>query len=156
LANAGYLTLFYGVGLPQRMRSAHGAIPPRQHPSVRLILRLLINAAALWVAARYVPGISYAGSPVGLFGVALVFGVINVFVKPLIKLFSLPVLILTLGLFTLVINALMLWLTSAFAASFGLAFHVAGFGAAFWGALVVSIVSMLLAMFLVEPERQRV
>lgn len=120
---------------------------------MRLLIRLLINAAALWVAARWVTGITYTGSAAGLVGVALVFGVVNVFLKPLLKLFSLPVLILTLGLFTLVINALMLLVTSALSASLGLGFHVAGFVPAFWGALVVSVVSMLLAMLFVEREQ---
>ena len=122
------------------------------------LLRLLINAAALWVATRVVPGIVHNGTWVTLFVVALVFGVLNASVRPLLKLLTLPLLILTLGLFTLIINALMLWLTGWISEHLSLGFHVAGFGAAFWGALVVSIVSLLLSIFaitsVVEPSNR--
>ena len=80
---------------------------------MHVLLRLLINAAALWVATRLVSGITYTGDGVSLLGVALVFGVLNVLIKPILFLLSLPFLIVTLGLFTLVLNALMLLLTSA-------------------------------------------
>ncbi len=111
------------------------------------ILHLLINAAALWVAVRFVPGITYHGGPIPLLGVALVFGVVNVLVKPLATLLSLPFVILSLGLFLLVINAAMLWLTSALAGSLGIRFHVAGFVPAFLGSIVVSFVSLVLSAF---------
>jgi putative membrane protein len=114
---------------------------------MKLILHLLINAAALWVAVRLIPGITYHGGPVPFLGVALVFGVVNVLVKPLATLFSLPFVVLTLGLFLLVINALMLWLTSTLAGSLGLRFHVAGFVPALLGSLVVSFVSLVLSAF---------
>ena len=112
------------------------------------ILHLLINAAALWVAVQLVPGITYRGGLVPLLGVALVFGIVNVLVKPLVTLFSLPFVILTLGLFLLVINAAMLWMTSALAGSLGLRFHVAGFVPAFLGSIVVSFVSLVLSAFM--------
>jgi putative membrane protein len=114
---------------------------------MKLILHLLINAAALWVAVHLVRGISYQGGPVPFLGVALVFGVVNVLVKPLATLFSLPFVVLTLGLFLLVINALMLWLTSALAGTLGLRFHVAGFVPALLGSIVVSFVSLVLSAF---------
>ncbi|MDQ2978378.1 MAG: phage holin family protein, partial [Acidobacteriota bacterium] len=76
-------------------------------------------------------------------------------VRPLLTMLTCPLLILTLGLFTFVINALILWLTSAAAARFGLGFHVAGFWSAFWGALVVSLVSVLLSVFVSEPDPRR-
>ncbi|MBZ5638343.1 MAG: phage holin family protein [Acidobacteriia bacterium] len=114
---------------------------------MKMILHLLINAAALWVAVRLIPGITYHGGPVPLLGVALVFGVLNVLVKPLATLFSLPFVVLTLGLFLLVINALMLWLTSALSGTLGLRFHVAGFVSALLGSIVVSFVSMVLSAF---------
>ena len=78
---------------------------------MQLILRLLINAAALWVATRVVSGISYTGDWPLLFAVALVFGVLNVVVRPILILLSLPILIVTLGLFLLVLNAATLLLT---------------------------------------------
>jgi putative membrane protein len=121
-----------------------------------LIVRLLMNAAALWVAIRFVPGISFDGDWRLLLLVALVFGVLNASVRPILTLLSLPLLILTLGLFTFVLNALMLWLTGAVSDALGLGFHVAGFWPAFLGALVVSLVSLLLSTFIssgIEPSR---
>jgi putative membrane protein len=109
-----------------------------------LILRLLINAAALYVATRFVDGIVFSGTPGSLLGVALVFAVVNTLIKPVLQLLSLPVLFLTLGLFALVINAGMLLLTSALSERLGLGFEVRGFTAAFIGAIVVSVVSALL------------
>lgn len=116
------------------------------------ILRLLINAAALWVAIRIVPGVTYQGDWIYLFLVSLVFGILNALLRPLLKLLTCPLLVLTLGLFTFVINALILWLTSALSGSLGIGFHVSGFWAAFLGALVVSIVSVLLSLFVKEPS----
>ncbi len=120
---------------------------------MRFVLRLLISALALWVAVQIVPGVSYEGEWLKLLLVALVLGLLNALVRPVLVLLSCPMLILTLGLFTLVINALVLWLTSALSAKFGLGFHVTGFWAAFLGALVVSIVSFLLSVLAPDPER---
>src|SRR5215467_5975170 len=115
---------------------------------MRFVLRLLINAAALWVATKIVPGVTHSGSAGSLLLVALVFGLLNALLRPLLALLSCPLLILTLGLFTFVINAVILLLTSSLAGSLGIGFHVDGFWAAFLGALVVSIVSILLSVFL--------
>ncbi len=112
-----------------------------------VLWRLLINAAALWTATRLVPGISFDGDWRLLFAVALLFGVINVSVKPVLKLLTFPLLILTLGLFTFVLNALMLWLTGAMSDALDLGFHVDGFTAAFIGGLVVTAISFLLSLF---------
>jgi putative membrane protein len=123
---------------------------------MRIFLRLLIGAAALWVATRIVPGISYTGDWRLLLVVALVFGALNAAVRPILMLLTLPLLIVTLGLFTFVLNALMLWLTSSISGALGLGFHVDGFGAAFLGALVVSVVSFTLSMFVASTtEEQR-
>ena len=119
---------------------------------MHFLLRLLINAAALWVAVRLVDGIDHRGSWWSLLLVALVFGVLNASVRPLLKLLSLPILILTLGLFIFVINALMLLLTGWVSGLLGLGFYVEGFWAAFLGGLVVSVVSLLLSLF--TGERQ--
>jgi putative membrane protein len=119
---------------------------------MRIILRLLINAAALWTATRLVNAISFTGDWCYLFAVALVFGVVNVLVRPLVKLLTLPLLIVTLGLFTFVVNALMLRLTGALSDALGLGFHVAGFWPAFWGGLVISIVSFALTVFVARPD----
>jgi putative membrane protein len=108
------------------------------------IARLLVNAAALWVATRIVPGVVYTDGWLPFLGVALVFGVVNAWVGTAAKILAFPVILLTLGLFLFVVNGLMLWLTSALAGALGLGFHVQGFWPAVWGALVVSIVSTLL------------
>jgi putative membrane protein len=120
-----------------------------------ILLRILINAAALWAATRLVPGVSFDGSWPALLVVALVFGVLNVSVRPILMLLTLPLLLVTLGLFTFVLNAVMLWITSAISSALGLGFHVAGFGAAFLGALVVTVVSFLLSLFVSSERRSR-
>ena len=116
------------------------------------LIRLLVNAAAMWVATRIVPGVTYEGGGLPFLGVALMFGVINATLRPLTKILTFPLIIVTLGLFALVVNGLMLWLTSSLSATLGLGFHVSGFWAAFFGALVVSIVSALLSVSL-HPSR---
>jgi putative membrane protein len=118
---------------------------------MRLLLRILINAAALWVATQIVPGVTHTGPWFSLLLVALVFGLLNALVRPILKLLTCPLILLTLGLFTFVINAIVLWLTSAVSESLGIGFHVAGFVPAFLGALVVTVVSMLLTVSM--PDR---
>jgi len=120
---------------------------------MRFVIRLLVNAAALWVATRIVTGVTYSGALLPFLGVALVFGIVNAFIRPLLKFVTFPLIIVTFGIFALVVNGLMLWLTSSLSDTLGLGFHVRGFGAAFWGALVVSIVSMLLGLFIRDGER---
>ncbi len=119
------------------------------------LIRLLVNAAALWVATRLVPGVSFDGGTLPFLGVALVFGVVNAFVRPLMQILAFPLILVTLGFFLLVVNGLMLWLTSSLSASLGLGFHVAGFWAAFWGAIVVSVTSLLLSMLIRDPSQTR-
>jgi putative membrane protein len=126
-------------------------VPPRYDAGMELILRLLLNAAALWAATRLVSGITYDGGVPGFLGVALVFGLVNAFVKPILQFFSIPFILLTLGLFLFVVNAFALWITSGISSSLGLGFQVKGFGAAFLGALVVSIVNLLLSWFVGRP-----
>jgi putative membrane protein len=106
----------------------------------------------LWVATRIVPGVSYDGGWMPFVGVALVFGIVNAFVRPVARILTFPIVILTLGLFLLVINGFMLWLTGAFSDALNLGFHVQGFLAAFLGALVVSIVSGLLSLVTAEKH----
>ena len=116
------------------------------------LIRLLVNAVALWVATRFVTGVTYTGALLPLIGVALVFGVVNAIIRPILKLLTLPFYIFTFGLFALVVNGLMLWLTSSLSEALGLGFHVSGFWPAFWGALVVSVVSTILGILIREPE----
>ena len=119
---------------------------------MRLLLRILINAAALWVATQIVPGVTHTGPWLSLLLVALVFGLLNAFVRPILKLLTCPLILLTLGLFTFVINAIVLWLTSAISESLGIGFHVSGFVAAFLGALVVTVVSVLLTVLMPDTD----
>ncbi|EFL16326.1 MULTISPECIES: phage holin family protein [Streptomyces] len=121
------------------------------------VVKTLANAAALAVAIWLVSGITLDdGSSTGrraltLILVALVFGLVNLIVKPVVKLLSFPLFILTLGLFTLVVNALMLMLTSWLAGKFDLSFHVDGFWTAVLGGLIISIVSW--AVNLALPDK---
>lgn len=111
-------------------------------------LRVLVNALAIWLATEIVPGLT-ARSAVTVLGAALVLGLINAIVRPVLLVLTLPLTLVTLGLFLFVLNALCLWLTSAIVPGF----EVRGFWAAFWGALVVSIVSWVMNGFLSDRGR---
>ncbi|MCS0635168.1 phage holin family protein [Streptomyces sp. LP05-1] len=119
------------------------------------VVKTIANAAALAVAIWLLHDITLTGNSTGrkaltLVLVALVFGVVNILVKPVVKLLTLPLFILTLGLFTLVVNALMLLLTSWLAGKLSLSFHVEGFWTAVLGGLIISVVSW--AMNVVLPD----
>jgi putative membrane protein len=111
-----------------------------------LIVRLFVNAVALWFAARVVPGIDLTGEFVPVLLVAAVFGLVNALIKPIVMVLSIPFVILTLGLFILVINAGMLMLTAAVVN----ALSVEGFVSALWGGLLISLVSLLFSLILPE------
>jgi putative membrane protein len=118
-----------------------------------------ISAAALGAATAAVPGIELltasGWSKVGtLLAVALIFGLINATLKPLIKVVGCAFYVLTLGLAALVVNGLLLWLTSVIAGDLKLPFHVTGFWPAFWGAIIVGLVSWVLHL-LVRDDRPR-
>jgi putative membrane protein len=118
------------------------------------LIRWLVNAAALWVATQIVTGDSNSGGALPQLGVAQVFGLVNAVIRPVAKILTFPIIILTLGIFALVINGLMLMLTSALSSALELGFHVSGFWAAFWGALVVSLVSTILSLFIRDSRRE--
>ncbi|MGB9594087.1 MAG: phage holin family protein [Anaerolineae bacterium] len=120
----------------------------------KALWRWLINAVALYVAARVVTGIDFTGDWVSLAVIALIFGIVNALLGPILKLLSCPLILLTLGVFTIVINAALLLLTSHFSEALNLGFHVSGFGAAFWGALLISVVSFVLSVFLRDSDRR--
>lgn len=125
-----------------------------------MILRLLANAAALAVATWLLPGISLTADSltdqvIALLIIALIFGVLNAVVKPIFTLVTSPIVLLSLGLFLLVINALMLLLTSWIAGLVGLGWEVSNFWWAVLGALIVSIVSFILNAFLKDKGEQR-
>ncbi|MFT4295838.1 MAG: phage holin family protein [Micropruina sp.] len=114
-----------------------------------MVMRFLFSAAALAFATWLVPGIRMTATEpqdvfLGILAVAVIFGVVNALVKPLFAFASAPLLLITLGLFLLVINALMLMLTSWVAGQLHLGWQVDGFWSAFWGGLIVSIVSFIL------------
>lgn len=118
------------------------------------LLRLIVNAAGLYVATRLVDGVRFEGDWLTLVGVALVFGVVNAVVKPVTKFFTFPLIILTFGLFLLVINGLMLVLTSRISGWFDLGFTVSGFRAAFLGALVVSVINALAGLVIGDSKKR--
>jgi putative membrane protein len=125
---------------------------------MRFLIRVLVSAAALAVATAAVPGIellagsgwSRAGT---LLAVAVIFGLINATLKPLIKIIGCAFYVLTFGLAALVVNGLLLWLTSVIAGELALPFHVTGFWPAFWGAIIVGLVSWLLHLLIGDERR---
>jgi putative membrane protein len=117
---------------------------------VGFLIRLVVNAAALWVAAQLVPGFVITGvTPLVL--AALVLGIINAIVRPVLVILTLPLTLITLGLFLFVLNAFCIWLTSRLVPGF----QVQTFGSALLGALVVSIVSWILTAFVSDAGRWR-
>ena len=126
---------------------------------MKFLISVVVSAAALGVATAAVPGIELlAGSGWSKLGtllvVALIFGIINATLKPLIKVVGCAFYVLTLGLAALIVNGLLLWLTSVIAGDLTLPFHVTGFWPAFWGAIIVGLVSWLLHL-LIGDNRPR-
>jgi putative membrane protein len=116
----------------------------------KFILRLVINAIALYLAVWILPGLDLSGGVVSLLWIALIFGIVNALLGPLLKFLSCGLIVLTLGLFTLVINTFLFWLTYLISNSFGLGLIIADpvWWNAFLGAVVVSIVSFVMSMIL--------
>lgn len=110
------------------------------------ILQTLINAAALYVAVLVVPNLDFTGEWWKLLLVAFIFGLVNTFLRPVLRILTLPISIMTLGLFLLIINALMLLLTGAISAELDLGFQVADFLAALLGSIVISLVGFVLSL----------
>lgn len=120
-----------------------------------LVLRLVIIAAAIYVTVLIVPGISLGEGPVDvmrLLVVALIFGVVNALIKPIVKFFTCPVYVLTLGLFTFIVNGAMLMLASWIAQQMGNPFTVASFLDAVIGGFLISVVSFVLSIFLSDDK----
>lgn len=113
----------------------------------KLLLRLIINAVALYAAIWIVPGIDAQNTHwLAILGLALIFGLLNAFLRPLLKLMTCPLIILTLGIFTLLINTLMFYLAGWIGTAWGIGFSVSNFWAALFGAIIVSIVSIVLSL----------
>jgi Predicted membrane protein len=110
------------------------------------IIQILINAGALYAADFLIDGISFVGEWWKFLLVALAFSLLNTYLRPILRILTLPITLVTMGIFLLIINAAMLMLTSAISEQLQLGFSVADFGAAFLGAIVVSIVGWILSM----------
>lgn len=121
------------------------------------IVQLLINAGALYVAVLLVPGLDFdfsaEGGPIRFLLVAVVFGLVNTFVRPVLRMLTFPITMVTLGLFLLVINALMLLLTQAISNELSLGLTVADFLAALLGAIVISLVGFVLSLVIGTGRR---
>jgi putative membrane protein len=123
---------------------------------MRFLFRVLATALALWLATGLVDGVAVGGETdterwLTLLGAAVIVGAVNAVLKPVVKVLAFPVYVLTLGLITFVVNALLLLLAARIGEALGLEFEVDGFGAAFWAALIVSVVSLLANVVL--PDR---
>jgi putative membrane protein len=128
--------------------------------ALAIIVRVAVVAVSLWVATLIIPGIDNSAGTTGarwgtLIVVAIIFGVVNAVLKPLIKVVGCPFYVLTLGLIGLVVNALLFLLVGAIANAAGIPFTVDGFGAAFFGAIVVGVVSFILHVLIPDRIDQR-
>ncbi|WP_067486026.1 phage holin family protein [Actinomadura hibisca] len=124
---------------------------------MKILIRVVISAIALWAATALVRGVDVTAASWGkqaltLLVVAVIFGIVNAVLKPLIKVFGCAFYVLTLGLFALVVNAALLMLTSWLAGKMNLPFHVEWFWPAFWGAIIVGVVSWLLNLFVSDDD----
>lgn len=123
---------------------------------MKLLIRLIINALALWIAIKLIPGFNFEGSNLSLLLIALIFGVVNALVRPIIVMLTCPLVLLTLGFFVLVINTIMLSLTVWLSREvFDLGLTSAGFWTTFLAAIVVSVVSGILSVVLKDDREER-
>jgi putative membrane protein len=123
---------------------------------MKIIIRILVNALALFITAYLLPGIELAGGLWGLLVVAIIFGLVNALIRPIVLLFSLPITLVTLGLFTLIINAAMLLLTGLLAGSY-LSFSggiFQNFTTACFGGIIISLVSIVMSWILPDKDKK--
>lgn len=121
----------------------------------RFILRWAINAIALYVAVLIVPGIEFRGDWLGVLWLALISGLLNALVRPILKFLTCPLIILTLGFFTIFINTALLLLTTRIGQALNIGISVDGFWSALLGSLVISIVSVILSLFVREELKKK-
>ncbi len=121
----------------------------------KFLIRWAINAVALYAAVLIVPGLHFNGEWTGILWLALIIGLLNALVRPLLKFLTCPLIILTLGLFTILINTVLLLLTSMIGQSFGIGFTVDGFWQALLGSLVISFVSVVMGFILRDELKGR-
>lgn len=122
---------------------------------IKFLMRWVINAMALYAAIFLLDGrgLEFTGNWLSIVWLALIFGLVNAFLRPLLSILTCPLIILTLGLFTLLINTFLFWLTGQIGEAFGLGLSVEGFWPAFLGGLIVSIVSIVLSMLVKDDNR---
>ena len=126
---------------------------------MNFLLRVIINAVAIWLATLVLSGLEVVGggdtttTVIVFLVVALVFGIVNAVVKPIVKLLALPLYVLTLGLFTVIVNAAMLWVTSWLSQRTEYGLRIDNFGTAVLGALIISVVSFVLSVALKNRHR---
>jgi putative membrane protein len=134
-----------------------GGLESEENPMTKFILRWVINAIALYLAVLVLPGIDLRSGLVSIIWLALIFGLINALFRPLLQFLTCPLIILTLGLFTLVINTFLFWLTSVIGQSFGLALIIQDpvWWNAFLGGLIVTLVSVAMTMVLKDELKGR-
>jgi putative membrane protein len=113
---------------------------------IKFFIRWAINAVALYVAVLIVPGINFNGEWIGVVWLGLIIGLLNALVRPLLKFLTCPLIILTLGLFTIVVNTVILLLANSIGQAFDLGLTIDGFWPALLGSLVVSIVSVIMSL----------
>ena len=124
---------------------------------MRFVIRTLVTALALWVAELILDGISVSGSSAWanaatLIAVAIIFGLVNAIIKPIVKVLGRFFYIITLGLIAFVVNALLFLLVDWLAGLLNLPFHVDGFWPAFWGAIIVAVVSWAINLVIPDPD----
>ena len=116
----------------------------------RFLFRIVANALAVLAAARFIPGVIYSYEPVGLLKIALILALVNAFIKPVLKLLFSPLILLTLGLFTIVINIFMIWLAAYFAPEFS----ITGIIAYFWTMVIITVFNFA-ASILTRKEKEQ-
>ena len=121
---------------------------------MRLLIRWAVNAIALWAAIQLVPGIQHDGTAVSLLALARIFGLVNARVRPLIVLLTCPLIVLTMGLFILIINTVMLALTEWLSGAFNLGLTIDGFWSTFLGAVVISLVSAVINLLVKDAHEE--
>ena len=141
------------------MEPVRNEFPVTLNPVLLFLVRTAATAVGLWVATALVSGITVSGmsgwhNALTLFAVAIIFGVVNAVLKPIIKVLGCLFYLVTLGLIAFVVNALLFVLVSWFAGVLHLPFHVQGFWSAFWGSIIVSVVSWAITVFLPDEPRR--
>ena len=119
---------------------------------MRILLKLVVYALAVWLAVQFVDGLEFDGTWIALAGIAVVMALVNAIVKPIVKALSFPLVILTLGVFALIVNALMLQLVVWISRGLDLGLVSTGFGATFFGALVISVVVWLAELIIPDKK----